>query len=86
MRPWDALNGGRSLGVGEQIVFPVCLDLHHKPPDSGERQYKSGALKKAVWSYIEEAVGRVEWWKIGWERRGEEVPALNENYYTPGSY
>ena len=24
----------------EQIVFFNLLDLHHKPPDSGERQYK----------------------------------------------
>jgi hypothetical protein len=27
---------------GGQTVFFNCLDLHHKSPDSSERQYKSG--------------------------------------------
>ena len=28
---------------GGQMAFPHCLELHHKLPDSGERQYKSRA-------------------------------------------
>ena len=30
---------------GEQMVFYHCLDLYHKSPDSGERQYKSRTSK-----------------------------------------
>ena len=30
----------------EQIVFLNCLDLYHKLPDSGERQYASKAWEK----------------------------------------
>jgi len=29
------------LQARDQILFFIRLDLHRKPPDSGERQYKS---------------------------------------------
>jgi len=41
----------------EQIVFFHCLDLNHKPPDSGERQYKSRPGKKRICLRSE------GWWK-----------------------
>ena len=28
------------------MAFFICLDLYHKSPDSGERQYKTGAWKR----------------------------------------
>ena len=34
---------GRQTLQGGQIVFFNCLDLYHKSPDSGQRQYKSRA-------------------------------------------
>jgi len=40
----------------DQIVFSNRLDIHHKSPDSGERQSQSREPKTAIWSYSE------GWW------------------------
>ena len=35
-------------GQGDQILFFNCLHLHHKPPDSGERQYRSASTDQGL--------------------------------------
>ena len=52
----------RLADEGRQIIFCRHFDLNHKPPDSGERQYKSKNLK-----------GRFEGWWGGWQVERNEI-------------
>jgi len=46
--PWSHSGASaRGPSEGEQIVFFRCLELYHKPPDSGQRQFKSRIEKKS---------------------------------------
>ena len=45
---WDASPPDAMALKGVQIVRVSCLDLYHKSPDSGEREYKSEQLNKNI--------------------------------------
>ena len=44
--PLEVSPDGTEHATSPQIVFFNCLDLHHKSPDSGERQYTSRTPKR----------------------------------------
>ena len=69
----------------EQIDFFGGLDLHHKSPNSGERQYKSRIQKNTIWSRSENWWERVDLYEGFVPHKFQGVTWPNLHYIRPSS-